>query len=309
MEFEEFESLYMRACGIRDEFAQRMRPWFLGDAAQWPPVIGFGLPSDDREVRLVTVGLNPSNREIENGHIQAADDVNTQWAAQTGYFRSENQFDWFDRSEMVLTATGMGTYHAKGHVHLDLSSQPTSGGFDRIYDNEANNAERNAARQFIERCTTQIFLPTLNALVCGNCTRAILIYGFVPETDGHSQKGNRTMKETIGRVENLFQDIQVDSNPGRIVIARGKFNSQNGWISPYPALQKVRIIFLSRGPSYYSGNRGVRAQEDLGDAGKRLRRLRWLRCLPKFSLSVLVAAASVLLAVIWLLVHCAHPSD
>lgn len=308
MEFADFESLYMTARQVRDEFAPQMGPWFRKGASQWPPVIGFGLPSDGREVKLVTVGLNPSNREIEGGHIPEVDNVHCQWLIQTNYFEDENQLDWFGRSEMVLEEACVGTYRTNGHVHLDLSPQPTSGGFDRIYDNEANNAERNAARRFIEQSTTQILLPTLNALIRDNCARVILIYGFVPEVDGHSQMGNRTMKATIGRVENLFRDIEVDSNPGRITIARGKFNAQNDWISPYPALQKVRVIFLSRGPSYYSGSREMRAREELGAAGKRLHRLRWLRRLPKFSLSVLLAVASALLAGTWLIVRCAHPS-
>lgn len=308
MEFADFENLYMTARQIRDDFAPQMGPWFRGDAAQWPPVIGFGLPSDCREVKLVTVGLNPSHREIENGHIPATDDAKAQWEAQTGYFKGRNQLDWFDRSEIVLTASGVGIYHSNGPVHLDLSPQPTSGGFDRVYDGDASGAERKAARRFIEQCITKILLPTLNALVSDNCARVILIYGFVPEVDGHSKKGNRTMRETIGRVENLFRDIEVDSNPGHIAIARGKFNAQNDWISPYPALQKVRIVFLSRGPSYYSGSHEMRAQEELGAAGKRLRRLRWLRSLPKFCLSVLLAVASALLAVTWLIVRCAHPS-
>lgn len=309
MKFEEFKCFYERACRIRGDFAPQMRTWFRKGASQWPPVIGFGLPSDNRRAELVTVGLNPSNREIENGHIPAADDVNIQWEAQTRYFENENQLDWFDRSEMVLTAAGVGTYLDNNLVHLDLSPQPTSGGFDRIYNNEANNAERNAARRFIQQGTTKILLPALNTLVRNNSECAILIYGFIPETDSHPQMGNRTMKETLGKVENLFQDIEVDFSPGRISIARGKFNPQHDWIRPYPALQKVCVIFLSRGPSYYSGNREVRAQEELGAAGKRLRRLRWLRCLPKFSLSGLLAVAFALLAMTWLIVCCAHPSD
>jgi len=271
MRFEEFKRLYTTACGIRDEFAPRMGPWFRNGAEQWPPVIGFGLPSDRREVKLVTVGLNPSNREIENGHIPEVDDVNTQWEMQKSYFRSRRQLDWFDRSEMVLTAAGMGTYHATSLVHLDLSPQPTSGGFDRIYDNEANNAERNTARQFVEQGMAQILLPTLNALVRDNCTRVILIYGFVPEVDGHSKKGNRTMKETIGREENLFQDIEVDSDSGRIAIARGKFNPRNDWVSPYPALQNLRVVFLSQGPSSRRAS-----DDDLRFVGRRLRELGWL---------------------------------
>lgn len=72
MKYEEFESLYAKARKIRDEFAPQMRPWFTAEASTWPPIIGFGVPSDSSPVTLATVGLNPSNRGVFAGHVWSA---------------------------------------------------------------------------------------------------------------------------------------------------------------------------------------------------------------------------------------------
>jgi len=276
MEFGEFKSLYTTACELRDEFAPQMGPWFRKDASQWPPVIGFGLPLDGQKVEMVTVALNPSNLEIEDGHIPETNNVNTQWKKQRDYFKSRNRTKWFDRSEMVLTAAEVGTYHADGHVHLDLSPQPTSGGFDGIYDNQADRAERQVARQFIMQSLAGIFFPILGALVRDNQTRTILTYGFLPRVEGQLPMGSRTMKETIGRVENLFQvieseSIELPSSSNRIFIARGKFNPNHQWINQHPELQKLRVVFLSQGPSSRRAS-----DDDLRFVGRRLRELGWL---------------------------------
>ncbi|MDD9854061.1 MAG: hypothetical protein OXU78_08955 [Deltaproteobacteria bacterium] len=275
MRFEEFKRLYTTACKLRDEFAPQMGPWFRKDASQWPPVIGFGLPSDCRKVKLVTVALNPSNLEIEDGHIPKTNDVNIQWEKQRGYFKSGKKLYWFDRSEMVLKEACVGTYRASDLVHLDLSPQPTSDGFDGIYDKiykeDTSSAELETARRFIRCSVEKILLPTLETLARDNDTLSIMIYGFIPKIPGQRLKGSHTMGDILGQEKNLFQNVEVDSGSGNITIAQGEFNPQHRWIDGYTALHDAHVVFLSQGPSSRRAS-----DDDLRFVGRRLRELGWL---------------------------------
>lgn len=189
MNSEQFEPLFRAAVQVRDAYAPRMAPWFSAAAAAWPPVIGFGLPADGVAVPLVTIALNPSNREIELGRVPADNDPAAQWAAQRDYFQ-RGQLDWFDASDMFLRAA-VGRVHRDGIPHLDLAPQPTSTGFDATYDKTATATERQVAREFLEAGVRGTLLPMLDLLHAQHGLRCAVLYGFLPALTRKELRGSR----------------------------------------------------------------------------------------------------------------------
>ncbi|RKH11171.1 hypothetical protein D7V97_11850 [Corallococcus sp. CA053C] len=265
-----FISLFARSLQLRDEFVPQMSPWFEGTSKRWPPVIGFGLPRVGTAAPLVTVALNPSNREIERERIPDSVDVELQWKWQGDYFHQERgQLDWFDKSDAFLEAA-VGRRHRDGVPHLDLSPQPTAGGFDSIYDKKASPAQQEAALRFLGLGATTTLLPLLAYLLAEHTLKNVVVYGYLPSRQKSTQGGSATMKDFFWEVDRPFTLETTDKSTG-LDVGRGKLREGHAWLKSWPALRRLDFVFLRRGPS---------AQGDvysaLRDAGNRVRDLGWL---------------------------------
>jgi hypothetical protein len=266
---ESFASLFSKALQIRDEFTPQMPSWFTHEAMKWPAVLGFGLPPAGAQVPLVTIGLNPSNREVQCGHISSTLDPQQQWEAQRNYFNQpRGQLDWFDKSDRFLQAT-IGRRHRDGTPHLDLSPQPTAGGFDGIYDKKATPAEKDVAREFLLRSVNTILIPLLDMLVTEHGLAKVVIYGYVPASKKSEQRGSITMKDFFWHADTPFSALQTAA-VGDLKIARGRIQNRHMWLTNHPRLAKVEFVFLARGPSARSGT------ADLEAAANKIRELKWV---------------------------------
>lgn len=237
-----------------------MQPWFdRAGAEAWPPVLGFGLPPDDRVASHVTVALNPSHRELGR-YLDEDPDPLLQWEQQRTYFQ-RGQLDWFDRSDCLLAEWGMS--HRGGVPHLDASPVMTAGGFDGIYDKVATPAQRAEARRLVMRSMRECLFPILGALQARNGLTTVVFYGLVPPRRG----GSRTMKEAVGRGGVVHAGAVDDSGP--FLLGRGGLVPAHEWLEDCPGLADLRFLFLAQGPS----SPGSRRRLPL--AGKRLRELGW----------------------------------
>lgn len=266
MRFERFEPLLRAAQHVRDAYAPDMAPWFSDAAASWPPVIGFGLPADGVDVTLVTIALNPSNREIELGHVPADNDPAVQWAAQRDYFQ-RGQLDWYNASDMFLRAA-VGRVHREGIPHLDLAPQPTSSGFDATYDKVATPEQRQTALKFLARGVRETLLPTLDLICAHHGLQRAVLYGFVPALTRKELRGSRTMREFFW-VNRIFIRTLLDVDAG-MHVARGRLDTDHPWLRPHQRLKLVEFLFVARGPSTVGGGPG------LARVGQRVRGLAWL---------------------------------
>lgn len=82
MERQLFADLYAKAQEHRNELQGNSELHeFFSSGWSRPPVLGFGLPKDNRPVPVVTIALNAANDEFPD-HLPIRDDVQTQWDAQ-----------------------------------------------------------------------------------------------------------------------------------------------------------------------------------------------------------------------------------
>ena len=107
--------------------------WFPQQIKSYPPIICFGFPGDPEEcIPIVTLGINPSPREISKRCVKKDDDPGVQFKQQATYFE-RGRLGWFDKAQLILQtlsedlpreqrATYGGTLGGKRNaVHLDLS--------------------------------------------------------------------------------------------------------------------------------------------------------------------------------------------
>ncbi len=171
----------------------------MPDSPRFPPVLGFGLPNDERSVPVVTIALNASNGEFPL-HLPMADDVQTQWDAQANYFANPYPDWWPLAGAMLRAATNRRlTYTGSGPTaaHVDFTAIVTAGGMDSRYD-DVKDRVREDVRSWLLHSLTQTFVPLLSSLFRQNGTKAALVFGFAPAfPDKRSPSGGITLKDAF----------------------------------------------------------------------------------------------------------------
>jgi hypothetical protein len=262
-----FSKLYRRASDIRRS-AQANRdldPWFRS-LPNYPPVLGFGLPTIEQRVAVITIGLNPSVEEFV-GSLPTDDDPVIQHEAQSHYFE-KCPYKWFGPASDFLKEATAGEIDYAGDrraMHLDLLPLATHP-FDCVYDKQANVAQRIAAVTVVRKSVEQILLPLL--LSVNQPSLRLVLFGFRPNIQGGADKGSRTMKAVLGG-DRLFC-LEKSDDEGPVSLGYGRLCAGHPLLKGGPQLRKLPIVFSSRGPSNRTASR------HLPDAGRRIRALGWL---------------------------------
>ncbi|HEX5752006.1 MAG TPA: hypothetical protein VFZ09_37655 [Archangium sp.] len=245
MKFEVFQVLFSAALERRQHYLSdpSLAPWFKNTAL--PPIIGFGLPADEAPVHLVTIGLNPSDREVTEGFVPKSDDAKSHWDRQTGYFTRPYR-TWFDKAERIVRAASGGEVSYGGVygtgrrcVHLDVSPLPTAGKFDTVFDaSERTPEERARAIDLLKRESDELLRPLVRLLVEKHQLPRVLIMGYCPPAGGSA-----TMKRFWGRgAEFKVRDFGAEAGTRWAVGAWAIGTSL-----------QLPVAFLSKGPSSQAG--------------------------------------------------------
>jgi hypothetical protein len=265
MEQHKFAALYAAAQEHRNQLRgnSQLAEFFPPGSQSLPPVLGFGLPPDDRPIPVVTIALNASAGEFPN-HLPLADDVQAQWVAQANYFANPYEKWWGIAGDMLGAATnGRLTYAGPGPTaaHVDFTGVVTTAGMDTTYDPIKERA-RPAVRSWLERSLTGTFVQLLSSLVQQNGTRAALVFGFAPEFPGkQGRSGSITLRDAFwggNKHVNFVGDGGVAGERRQPTIAWGRMTGQ----SVPGNLRRLPFFFVSQGPSsLFPGQRdeGTRA--------------------------------------------------
>ncbi|WP_375768918.1 hypothetical protein NR798_45785 [Archangium gephyra] len=260
MERHQFAALYAEAQQHRNQLrgSSQLAAFFPPDSQSLPPVLGFGLPHDNRPVPVVTIALNASVGEFSGGHLPIEDDVQAQWVAQANYFANPYEGWWGIAGDMLGAATdGRLTYAGPGPIaaHVDFTGVVTTAGMDTTYDPIKARA-RAAVRSWLERSLTGTFVQLLSSLVQQNGTKAALVFGFAPAFPGKQDRsGSITLRDTFwGENErvNFVGDGGVAGERRQPTISWGRMTGR----SVPENLRRLPFFFVSQGPSsLFSGQR------------------------------------------------------
>ncbi|MFP2934116.1 hypothetical protein ACLESO_55125 [Pyxidicoccus sp. 3LG] len=253
MERQQFAALYSKAQKHRDQLRgnSQLADFFPSGSPCFPPVLGFGLPHDERPVPVVTIALNASRHELPD-HLPMLDDVQKQWAAQANYFANPYEDWWLLAGDMLRAATdGRHTYTGLGPsaAHVDFTAVVTAAGLDTTYDDLKTRAREDVRRSWLVPSLTDTFVPLLSSLVQQNGTKAALVLGFAPMFPGKPNRaGGITLREAFcGENErvNFVGDGGVAGERRQPTIAWGRMTGQE-----VPEnLRRLPFFFVSRGPS------------------------------------------------------------
>lgn len=264
-----FATLYERAQTHRHELTRnsQLSPFFKGRS--FPPVLGFGLPHDQRPIPMVTVALNAAGNEFPK-HLPEKDSVEKQWPAQSNYFANPYEEWWPLAADMLKAASyGQFTYDGRGPsaasaAHVDVTAIVTAGGMDTTY-REIKNLVRDPVRSWLMRSLTDTFVQLLSNLVDQNGTKAALVFGFTPAFPGKDGRaGNITLRDAFwGRNESVNfvgrGGVAVKELP---TVAWGNMTGR----SVPENLRKLPFFFVSRGPSSKFDRRDPAKMKPLIDA-------------------------------------------
>lgn len=259
MERQQFATLYAEAQEHRSQLRGNslLAAFFPPGSKSLPPVLGFGLPHDNRPVPVVTIALNASAGEFPD-HLPIKDDVQAQWVAQASYFANPYEEWWGIAGDMLGAATdGRLTYAGPGPTaaHIDFTGVVTTAGMDTTYDPIKARA-RPAVRSWLERSLTGTFVKLLSSLVQQNGTKAALVFGFAPAFPGKQDRsGSITLRDAFwGENEriNFVGDGGVAGERRQPTIAWGRMTGR----SVPENLRRLPFFFVSQGPSsLFSGQR------------------------------------------------------
>jgi hypothetical protein len=259
MEQQQFAALYVEAQEHRNQLREssQLAAFFPPNSQSLPPVLGFGLPHDNRPVPVVTIALNASAGEFPD-HLPIEDDVQAQWAAQANYFANPYEAWWGIAGDMLEAATdGRLTYAGSGPTaaHVDFTGVVTTAGMDTTYD-PIKAWARPAVRSWLERSLTGTFVQILSNVVQQNGTKAALVFGFAPAFPGkQGRSGSITLRDAFwGENEsvNFVGDGGVAGERRQPTIAWGRMTGR----SVPESLRRLPFFFVSQGPSsLFSGQR------------------------------------------------------
>lgn len=267
MERHKFATLYAVAQEHRNQLrgSSQLAEFFPPGSQSLPPVLGFGLPPDERPVPVVTIALNASAGEFPN-HLPLKDDVQAQWVAQANYFANPYEEWWGIARDMLGAATnGRLTYAGPGAraAHVDFTGVVATTGMDTTYDPIKARA-RPAVRSWLERSLTSTFVQLLSSLVLQNGTKAALVFGFAPKFPGKQDRsGSITLRDAFwseNKHVNFVCDGGVAGEQRQPTIAWGRMTGQ----SVPENLRRLPFFFVSQGPSsLLSGQRDEVARAPL----------------------------------------------
>lgn len=251
MERQQFAALYAKAQKHRDQLRgnSQLAEFFPPGSPRFPPVLGFGLPHDERPVPVVTIALNASSGEFPE-HLPVKDDVEAQWVAQANYFANPYEEWWGIARDMLGTATdGRLTYAGPGPTaaHVDFTAVVTAVGMDTKY-NEIKDRVREDVRSWLEHSLTDTFVQLLSSLVQQNGTKAALVLGFAPAFPGKDDRaGCITLDEAFWRANKSVNFVGEDgvAVKEQPTVAWGHMTGR----SVPENLRTLPFFFVSRGPS------------------------------------------------------------
>ncbi len=171
------------------------------------PVLYFGdLPKfEASDVRIVTVGLNPSNQEFPVGAPFCrftgvdTDDATQYLSALNAYFRQCPYTAWFDFYEQALLGAGASYYGESKNValHTDIASViPTDPTWSRLGSSTQNRLAKTGIKlwhQLIERLQPDFVIQStakqwLRRIEFDHLTEWTTIHSFTKTQDGKCRK-------------------------------------------------------------------------------------------------------------------------
>ncbi|RKH20140.1 hypothetical protein D7X74_04905 [Corallococcus sp. CA047B] len=248
MERQQFAALYAKAQKHRDQLRgnSQLAEFFPPRSLPFPPVLGFGLPHNERHVPVVTIALNASAEEFPE-HLPIEDDVQKQWVAQDNYFANPYENWWSLAGEMLRKATNGRLTYGSTAAHVDFTAIVTASGMDSTY-NKIKDRVREDVRAWMEHSLTDTFVQLLSSLVHQNGTKAALVLGFAPSFPGKDDRaGGITLDETFWRANTCVNfvgegGVAVKDQP---TVAWGRMTGQR-----VPEnLRKLPFFFVSKSPS------------------------------------------------------------
>ncbi|WP_141341461.1 MULTISPECIES: hypothetical protein [Myxococcus] len=256
MERQQFATLYAKAQQHRDQLRgnSQLAEFFPPGSRPFPPVLGFGLPHNERPVPVVTIALNASAEEFPI-HLPIGDDIQKQWVAQGNYFANPYENWWSLAGEMLRAATNGQLTYGSTAAHVDFTAIVTTNGMDTTY-NKIKNRVREDVRSWMEHSLTDTFVQLLSSLVQTNGTKAALVLGFAPAFPGKDDRaGCITLDDTFWRANTSVNFVGEDgvAEKDQPTVSWGRMT---GRCVP-ENLRKLPFFFVSKGPSsLYSTVRG-----------------------------------------------------
>jgi hypothetical protein len=250
MERQQFAELYAKAQKHRDQLRGNslLAEFFSAADQPFPPVLGFGLPRNERPVPLVTIALNASAEEFPK-HLPMADDVQTQWVAQDNYFANPYEDWWSLAGEMLRAATNGRLTYGSTAAHVDFTAIVTTKGMDRTY-NKLKNRVRKDVRAWLEHSLTDTFVKLLSSLVEQNGTKAALVLGFAPAFPGKDDRaGGITLDEAFWQANTSVNFLGEDGIPMKEEQPTVAWGCMTGQRVP-ENLRRLPFFFVSKSPSF-----------------------------------------------------------
>jgi hypothetical protein len=253
MEREQFAELYSKAQRHGNQLRgnSQLAVFFPPRRKCFPPVLGFGLPHDERPVPVVTIALNASASEFPD-HLPMQDDVKTQWDAQANYFANPYEEWWSIARDMLRAATnGQLTYTGPRlrAAHVDFTAIVTQAGMDDTYNDFQDRVRDDVRRSWLEPSLTDTFVPLLSNLVQQNGTKAALVLGFAPASSSNEKRGCRTLMDAFygsnGSVNFVGEGGIAGKGKEQPTVAWGAMTGRS--VPEY--LRGLPFFFVSRGPS------------------------------------------------------------